>query len=89
MAAFNSVSEAVLQALSAVLPPANLSTAESERQLRSHDMSHHPARLSEVVVWPETAEQTAAILQIANELRRQSPRVPPLSPPRTTATKPV
>lgn len=69
MPPFNPITPTILQQLSAVLPPANLSTAESERQLRSRDMSHHAARLSEVVVWPETAEQTAAVLHVANQHR--------------------
>ncbi len=69
MSRFNAVTDAVLAQLTAVLSSNNLSTAEAERQLRSEDMSHHSAQLSEVVVWPETAEQVAAVLRIANESR--------------------
>jgi D-lactate dehydrogenase (cytochrome) len=32
-------------------------------------MSHHPARMSEVVVWPVTAGQVADVLRIANDNR--------------------
>jgi D-lactate dehydrogenase (cytochrome) len=67
MSEFNPVTKAILEQFTAVLSPTNLSTAEAERQLRARDMSKHPPRLSDVVVWPETAEQTAAVLKIANE----------------------
>ena len=64
---FQPVSESILTALTAVVTPSNLSTAKAERQLRAQDMSQHPARMSEVVVWPKTAQQVADILCIANE----------------------
>ncbi|MCP4415865.1 MAG: FAD-binding oxidoreductase [Chloroflexi bacterium] len=67
MAQFNPVSEVVLAALTAVVTPDNISTAEAERRLHAQDMSQHPASLSEVVVWPTTAQQVADVLQIAHE----------------------
>ena len=67
MTHFNPVSESILQQLTAVVGATNLSTAQSERNLHAQDMSHHPARLSEVVVWPTTAQQVADVLRIANE----------------------
>ena len=69
MGQFKPVTESVLRELTAVTGPDNLSTAEAERQLRSRDMSHHPAYLSEVVIWPTTAEQVANVLRIANTHR--------------------
>ncbi len=69
MTQFNSVSEAVLAALTAVLTPTNLSTAIAERQLRAQDMSQHAARLSEVVIWPTTSQQVADVLCIAHDNR--------------------
>lgn len=69
MSHFNPVSKAVLQQLQAVVGKVNLSTTRAERQLHAQDMSHHPASLSEVVVWPTTARQVADILGIANEHR--------------------
>ena len=67
MASFNPITEAILQELTGVVGPQNLSTAVAERQLRAQDMSHHPAKLSDVVIWPETADQVSAVLRIANE----------------------
>lgn len=64
---FNPVSAAVLGALTAVLGPDNLSTAEAERQLRAQDMSQHAPHLSEVVVWPRTSQQVADVLRIAHQ----------------------
>ncbi len=64
---FKPVDEAVLEALIGIVGAENVSTAVSERQLRSQDMSRFPPSLSEVVVWPETGEQTAAVLRVAND----------------------
>ncbi len=67
MSHYKPVTEPILRALTAATGPDNLSTAMAERQLRAQDMSHHPARLSEVVVWPASAQQVADVLRIANE----------------------
>ena len=69
MTRFNPVSEAILGALTAVVGPDNLSTAEAERQLRAQDMSQHEARLSEVVVWTSTSQQVADVLRVAHDNR--------------------
>lgn len=63
---FQPVTEAILAALTAVVTPTNISTAVAERELRSRDMSLHTAALSEVVVWPTTAQQVADVLRLAN-----------------------
>ena len=67
MTKFHPISESILAQLTAVVTPTNISTAEAERQLRAQDMSQHPPRMSEVVVWPTTAQQVADVLRIANE----------------------
>ena len=64
---FNPVSEAVLADLTAVVTAANISTAEAERQLRAQDMSQHEAHLSEVVVWPTSAQMVADVLHLAHK----------------------
>lgn len=69
MSNYNAVNESFVAELTAVVSPANISTALAERQLRAQDMSQHEARLSEVVVWPATAEQVAAVLRLANDER--------------------
>ena len=69
MSVYNPINTAILTQLTAVVSPANISTAEAERQLRSHDMSQHAPCMSEVVVWPTTAQQAADVLCIANENR--------------------
>ncbi len=69
MMKLNPVSEEVLAALTAVVGPDNISTAEAERQLRAQDMSQHEPRLSEVVVWPSSSRQVADVLRIAHESR--------------------
>ncbi|MCO5189626.1 MAG: FAD-binding oxidoreductase [Anaerolineae bacterium] len=66
MTQFRPVSEEVLQQLESVVGVENLSSAESERRLRSHDMSHHAPHMAELVVWPTTARQVADVLRIAN-----------------------
>ncbi len=69
MMTYQPVTESIIDQLTAVVGPDNLSTAEAERQLRAKDMSHHAAHLSEVVVWPETSQQVARVLHIAHEAR--------------------
>lgn len=66
---YQPVTATVIDHLAAIVGGNNLSTAEAERSLRSHDVSNHAPHLSEVVVWPQTAAQTAAVLQLANEAR--------------------
>jgi D-lactate dehydrogenase (cytochrome) len=67
MISYNPVTDELLGRLAAVVGEAAVSTAEAERQARAKDMSHHAAHLSEAVVWPQTAEQVAAILRLAHE----------------------
>jgi D-lactate dehydrogenase (cytochrome) len=64
---YQPVTPATLDRLATLVGDENLSIAESERTLRSHDVSNHPSHLSEVVVWPQTGAQIAAILKLANE----------------------
>ena len=66
---FNAVSESLVAELVAIAGAENVSTAEAERRLRAQDMSQHAPSLSEVVVWPTTAEQVAEVLRLANENR--------------------
>ncbi|GAB4269237.1 MAG: FAD-binding oxidoreductase [Candidatus Promineifilaceae bacterium] len=67
MTIYNSVTPEILSQLTAVLGADNVSTAKSERELRTHDAGSHEAPLADVVVWPETAEQVAAVLKLANQ----------------------
>lgn len=67
--AFNLVTSDILEQIAHIVGKDNLSTSQAERDLRSRDMSGHPAHLSEVVVWPTSAQQTADVLKIANEHR--------------------
>ena len=66
MTKFQPLTTVILAELTAVVTPENISTATAERELRSHDMSQHAAHLSEVVIWPTTAQQVADVLRIAN-----------------------
>ncbi len=63
---FNPVDDSLLQKLTAIVGQANLSTAKADRELHAQDMSHHSPHMSEVVVWPTTAQQVADVLQIAD-----------------------
>lgn len=67
MSHFNPVTPHILQALDSLVGAANLSTTQADIDLHARDQSHHPAHPGEVVVWVETAEQTAAVLRLANE----------------------
>ncbi len=65
MSRYTPVTSDILHRLTAIVGPDGVSTSEAERQAHARDMSHHPAHLSEVVVWPTTADQVAAVLRIA------------------------
>lgn len=64
---YNPLTPEILTQLTDIVGAENVSTAESERQLRSHDSGGHAPVLADVVVWPETAVQVAAILKLAND----------------------
>lgn len=67
MSTYHPVTPEIIDQLIAATGPAAVSVAEAERQLHAQDMSHHTAHMAEVVVWPETAEQVAAVLRIAHD----------------------
>ena len=69
MTQFNPISPEILNRLSDIVGDDGVSTAESERRLRSHDMGGHDPHLAEAVVWPGSSRQVAAVLKLANEQR--------------------
>jgi D-lactate dehydrogenase (cytochrome) len=66
-ALFSPVTASFITALANDVGAENVSTAPAERRLHARDMSAHQEYLAEVVVWPHTAEQVAAVLRLANE----------------------
>jgi D-lactate dehydrogenase (cytochrome) len=58
----------VISQLIALVGSANVSTAQADIDLHARDQSHHDAHASEVVVWPQTSQQVAEILRLANGL---------------------
>ncbi len=66
MSDFSPVTPLIVSQLEAIVGARNLSTAVADRQLHAQDMSRFAPQLPEVVVWPETADQVAAILALAN-----------------------
>ncbi len=68
-AQFTPITAEHLAALTAIVGAENLSTAQADLALHAHDQSRHEAHLAECVVWPQTAEQVAALLQYANTHR--------------------
>lgn len=64
---YQPVTPAILDELTTLVGAANLSTLETERIQRAGDVSSHAPHLSEVVVWPQTAAQVAAVLKLANQ----------------------
>ncbi|MBP8000341.1 MAG: FAD-binding oxidoreductase [Chloroflexi bacterium] len=67
MMTFNPVTPEILTQLTAIVGANGLTTASVERQLRAKDQSYQPPHLAEVVIWPETSAQVAAILRLAHE----------------------
>ncbi len=59
----------VLGQITEIAGAANVSTAQADLDQHARDQSQHAARYAEVVVWPETAQQVADVLRLANGQR--------------------
>ncbi|GAB4523204.1 MAG: FAD-binding oxidoreductase [Anaerolineae bacterium] len=67
--AFNVLTPEWVAELTALVGENNISTAQADLDLHSRDQSKHDARYAEAVIWPESAEQVAAVLRFAHERR--------------------
>lgn len=67
MSHYNTIDGTILAQLTAAVGEANISTAQADIDLHARDQSDHEAHPAEVVIWPGSAEQVAAVLEIANE----------------------
>jgi len=66
---YNPLSETLLAELTDIVGAANISTAQADRDLHARDQSHHAAHPAEAVIWPQSSEQVATVLRLANEHR--------------------
>jgi D-lactate dehydrogenase (cytochrome) len=66
---YNSIETDHISYLRTIVPDDRLSTGESVLDLHAKDQSQHPAVRPEVVIWPHTAEEVAAIVKYANDNR--------------------
>ncbi len=64
---FNRVTAGDIEFLKSVVGSEGVSTGESVLDLHSRDESYHKAHRPEIVLWPKTTEDVAAILRFANE----------------------
>ncbi len=64
---FQPVTPSFVDRLRAIVGADRVSTTQADRDLHARDQSHHPARPADVVVFPASAEQIAAILGAAND----------------------
>lgn len=64
---FEKLTAQVVDGLVAIAGAAHVSTVEADRAQYTRDMSGHEPRWPEAVVWPESAEEVAAILKLASE----------------------
>lgn len=69
MLVFAAVTTDLADQLRGIVGAENVSTAQAELELHAHDQGHHPARYGEVVIWPQTGEQVAQVLALANTAR--------------------
>jgi D-lactate dehydrogenase (cytochrome) len=65
----NALPQKTLDRLRSLLGTRGLATEAGIITAYSHDESSQPGQLPLAVVWPETAEQVAAVLKLANETR--------------------
>lgn len=69
IADFTAITADVLEQLRTIVGEDGLSTAQAELDLHAIDQSVHPPHPAEVVIWPQTGEQIAAVLKLANDHR--------------------
>lgn len=69
MTQLNHLTEEDHRYLASLVAPDRCSTGESNLKTHSRDQSRHPSSLPEVVIWPETKEEIAAILKYADDRR--------------------
>lgn len=63
------VTEEIIGRLREIAGAEHVSTAGADLDLHARDQSQHPGHRAEVVVWPQEAEQVAAVLRLAHEAR--------------------
>ena len=66
---FNAISADHINYLKNVVPDDRLSAGESVLDLHAKDQSQHPAVRPELVIWPQTPEEVAAVVKYANNNR--------------------
>ena len=66
---FNSIETSHIRYLKTVVPEERVSTGESVLDLHAKDQSQHPAVRPDVVIWPQTAKEVAAVVKYANDNR--------------------
>ncbi len=69
MLAFTPVTPQICDQLRTIVGAENVSSAQADLDLHARDQSRHPAKRSEVVVWPTAAQQVADVLKLANAQR--------------------
>ena len=71
---FEAVTPEIVDQLMQIVGVENISTAQAELDLHARDQSFHAAHPAEVVIWPQTGQQVADVLRLANE------RIIPVTP---------
>jgi D-lactate dehydrogenase (cytochrome) len=66
---FNPLDATHINDLKTIVPDDRFSTGESVLDLHAKDQSQHPAVRPEAVIWPQTAEEVAAVVKYANDSR--------------------
>ena len=69
MIAYTAPTPETVEQLVQIVGAANISTAQADLDLHARDQSFHAGHSAEVVVWPQTGEQVASVLRLANEQR--------------------
>jgi D-lactate dehydrogenase (cytochrome) len=64
---FGTLTDDLINQISAIVGEDNYSTADAQRELHSKDQSMFPSALPDVVIWVETTKQVSDILKLANK----------------------
>ena len=66
---FRKLTPGVVQHLAKIVGREHVSTVEADRAQYTRDMSGHQAHWADAIIWPSSAEEVAAILNVAGEAR--------------------
>ncbi|BFZ19542.1 hypothetical protein BsWGS_22581 [Bradybaena similaris] len=66
---YNKVTDAIIKSFKNIVGDKNVCAENAIREQHSHDESHHPSALPDVVVFPDSVEHVSKVVKLCNENR--------------------